>query len=74
MYYEQYLTMWEDTGLLLGVSLAAIVTITFCLLGFDVFSTACVSAIIGMVLVDLMGMMYWWVDTFLKKRNLLLFF
>ena len=32
-YYEQYLTMWDDTLLSLGVSLAAIFGVTFLLLG-----------------------------------------
>ncbi len=60
VYYEQYLTMWEDTGFLLGVSMAAIVSVTFVFAGFSIRSTAVITIVIIMVLVNLMGMMYWW--------------
>ena len=62
VYYEQYLTMWEDTWFLLGISLAAVVSVVTCLLGFDVSSVAAVTAIVVMVLVDEMGLMYWCAD------------
>jgi len=39
VFYEQYLTMWTDTLQSLGVSLAAIFLVTFCLMGFDLSSS-----------------------------------
>lgn len=35
VFYEQYLTMWEDTLKSLGVSLLAIFVVTYILMGFD---------------------------------------
>ena len=35
VFYEQYLTMWEDTLQSLGISLLAIFVVTYILMGFD---------------------------------------
>ncbi|XP_022252090.1 Niemann-Pick C1 protein-like isoform X2 [Limulus polyphemus] len=60
VFYEQYLTMWPDTLKSLGFSLAAIFVVTFLLLGLDFFSSAIVVITIVMIIINLMGMMYWW--------------
>jgi len=60
VFYEQYLTMWEDTLRSLGISLLAIFIVTYLLMGLDVRSSIIVVLIIVMILVNLGGMMYWW--------------
>ncbi|KAK3857102.1 hypothetical protein Pcinc_036625 [Petrolisthes cinctipes] len=59
VYYEQYLTMWEDTWISLGISLASVFAVT-CLLTFDFISATIILVTISMILFDMMGMMYWW--------------
>lgn len=58
VYYEQELTIWHDTFERLGYSLAAIFVVTFVLMGFDVLSTLIISATIVMIMINLMGFMY----------------
>ena len=60
VFYEQYLTMWEDTLRSLGISLLAIFIVTYLLMGLDVRSSVIIVLIIVMILVNLGGMMYWW--------------
>ena len=60
VYYEQYLTMWEETIFSLGISLLAVFIVTFLLLGLDIMSSLIILLIIVMILIDLMGLMYWW--------------
>ena len=60
VFYEQYLTMWEDTLRSLGISLLAIFIVTYLLMGLDVRSSIIIVLIIVMILVNLGGMMYWW--------------
>ncbi|KAK3578412.1 hypothetical protein CHS0354_035612 [Potamilus streckersoni] len=60
VFYEQYLTIVNDTLLNLGVCLAAIFVVTVILLGFDFYSGFLVLTTILMILVDIMGMMYLW--------------
>ena len=60
VFYEQYLTMWEDTLKSLGVSLLAIFVVTFFMLGLDLVSSIISLVVILMILVNLGGMMYWW--------------
>lgn len=60
VFYEQYLTMWEDTLKSLGISLAAIFVVTFFMLGLDLVSSIISLIVILMILINLGGMMYWW--------------
>ncbi|CAN8027040.1 unnamed protein product, partial [Ixodes persulcatus] len=60
VFYEQYLTMWPDTFKNLALSLGAIFVVTFVLLGLDFVSAAVVTFTITMIIVNLMGLMYWW--------------
>lgn len=60
VFYEQYLTMWPDTFKNLALSLGAIFAVTFVLLGLDFVSALVVTFTIVMIIVNLMGLMYWW--------------
>ena len=60
VFYEQYLTIWEDTLTSLGISLLAIFLVTFFLMGLDLRSSLIVIVTITMILVNLGGLMYWW--------------
>ncbi|KAK0066303.1 Niemann-Pick C1 protein [Biomphalaria pfeifferi] len=60
VFYEQYLTIVMDAILNMVYCLAAILVITFILLGFDLYSSIVVVLTIVMILVDLMGMMHLW--------------
>lgn len=60
VFYEQYLTMWPDTFKNLALSLGAIFVVTFTLLGLDFVSALVVTFTILMIIVNLMGLMYWW--------------
>jgi len=60
VFYEQYLTMWEDTLRSLGISLASIFLVTFVLMGFDLVSSVIILFIIILILLNLGALMYWW--------------
>ncbi|XP_069548356.1 NPC intracellular cholesterol transporter 1 [Brachyistius frenatus] len=60
VFYEQYLTIAYDTALNLGVSLAAVFVVTTVLLGFELWSAMMVSITIGMILVNMFGVMWLW--------------
>lgn len=60
VFYEQYLTMWEDTTRQLGISLAAIFVVTFVLMGLDLVSSIIILLVIMLILVNLGALMYWW--------------
>ncbi|UYV74728.1 NPC1 [Cordylochernes scorpioides] len=60
VFYEQYLTIWSDTLKGIGMSIGAILAVTLIMTGFDfeiaIFNTLTILSII----VNLMGLMYWW--------------
>jgi len=60
VFYEQYLTIWNDTFQSLGLSLAAVFVATLVVTGFDVWSSVIVLVLVTMVVVNLGGLMYWW--------------
>jgi len=60
VFYEQYLTIWNDTFQSLGLSLAAVFVATLVLTGFDVWSALIVLVMVALVVVNLGGLMYWW--------------
>lgn len=60
VFYEQYLTVVEDTAFNLGVCLTAIFLVTFVFLGFNLGSAVVVLVTIVMITVDILGMMYMW--------------
>ncbi|KAG0727530.1 NPC intracellular cholesterol transporter 1 [Chionoecetes opilio] len=59
VYYEQYLTMWRDTGISLAISVSSVFAVTL-LLTFDISSSLIILATISMIAADMMGFMYWW--------------
>jgi Niemann-Pick C1 protein len=59
VFYEQYLTIWEDTLRQLGFSLLAIFIVTFFMMGLDFVSAFINLLVIVMILINLGGMMYW---------------
>ncbi|XP_076437724.1 NPC intracellular cholesterol transporter 1-like [Babylonia areolata] len=60
VFYEQYLTIVHDTVVNLAICLSAILVVTFTLLGCDLHSALLVIVTIGMILGDLLGLMYFW--------------
>jgi Niemann-Pick C1 protein len=60
VFYEQYLTMWEDTLRSLGISVLAIFLVTFILMDLDLISSWIIIINIICIIVNLGGLMYWW--------------
>ena len=60
VYYEQYLTIWKDTITNLVITISAIFVVTFIFLGFDLISSLIIITTIVAIVVDLMGVMFWW--------------
>lgn len=60
VFYEQYLTMWEDTLQSLAISLLTVFVVSVILSGLDFLSSLVVIATITMILINLGGLMYWW--------------
>ncbi|XP_061452973.1 NPC intracellular cholesterol transporter 1 [Rhineura floridana] len=60
IFYEQYITIVNDTILNLSVSLGAIFLVTTVLLGFEVWAAIVVSLTIAMILVNMFGVMWLW--------------
>ncbi|KAG0411217.1 hypothetical protein HPB47_011648, partial [Ixodes persulcatus] len=60
VFYEQYLTIVYEALLHLGISVVGIFVITFLLLDLDLHAAAVVCLTILMILVDLLGIMYFW--------------
>lgn len=59
VFYEQYLTMWPDTLKSLGISILAILIVTFILMG-SLRSSLAVVITITMIIINIGGMMYFW--------------
>ncbi|XP_066944874.1 NPC intracellular cholesterol transporter 1-like isoform X2 [Macrobrachium rosenbergii] len=60
VFYEQYLTMWEDLGKSLGISLLTVFIVSIVLSGLEIMSSFIVVTTILMILINLGGLMYWW--------------
>lgn len=60
VFYEQYLTIVEDTIKNLSICIAAIFVVTFVLLGFDIISAFLVVLTITMIVIDILGLMALW--------------
>ena len=54
---------WEDTLRSLGISLISIFVVTFFMMGLDFTSSFISLIVIMMILINLCGMMYWYVDS-----------
>jgi Niemann-Pick C1 protein len=60
VYYEQYLTIWRDTVVSLSISFVTIFVISFFLMGFNVGSALVIILTIFMIVMDLIGLLYFW--------------
>merc|ERR1719154_996412 len=60
VYYEQYLTMWENTMRSLGICLVAVFIVMEVLTGLRVWLSLLTMLTIFMILVNMIGMMSWW--------------
>lgn len=60
MFYEQYLTIWQDATMQLILTLFAIFLCTFILLSFDLFTALIVTVLIAIIIIDMVGIMYLW--------------
>lgn len=60
VFYEQYLTIIDDTIFNLCVSLGAIFLVTVVLLGCELWSAVIMCVTIAMILVNMFGVMWLW--------------
>ena len=60
VFYEQYLTVIDDTIFNLGVSLGAIFLVTVVLMGRELWATVIMCVTIAMILVNMFGVMWLW--------------
>lgn len=60
VYYEQYLTIWKDALISLGLSLAAIFVVTFIITGLDIISAIIVVFMVFLILLNMGGLMWVW--------------
>ncbi|XP_055914958.1 NPC intracellular cholesterol transporter 1 homolog 1b [Eupeodes corollae] len=60
VFYEQYLTIWDDTIYSLGLSLVAVFLVTFIITGFDIISSLMVLLMVLLILINMGGMMWAW--------------
>ncbi|XP_071646320.1 NPC intracellular cholesterol transporter 1 homolog 1b [Temnothorax longispinosus] len=60
VFYEQYLTIWQETLSSISLSIAVIFVVTLFLTGLSLFSALIVVLTVLMIIIDLAGLMYWW--------------
>lgn len=60
VFYEQYLTIWQQTFRNLSISMATIFIVTYLLLGCDLYISSVVIGTIASIIINLMGLMYFW--------------
>jgi Niemann-Pick C1 protein len=60
VFYEQYLTMWPDTARSIALSIFAVFVVMYLFLGLDLHSAFIIGFTIFMIIINLLGMMYWW--------------
>ncbi|XP_032518509.2 NPC intracellular cholesterol transporter 1 homolog 1b-like [Danaus plexippus] len=60
VYYEQYLTIWEDAFASIGFSLLGALFINFLVTGFNFLTTGALLLNVIMIVVELMGVMFIW--------------
>lgn len=60
VFYEQYLTIVDDTIFNLSVSLGAIFLVTLVLLGCELWATVIMCGTIAMILINMFGVMWLW--------------
>lgn len=60
IYYEQYLTIWQDALFSLAMSLFAIFVVTLFITAFDLISALLVTGMVLLILINMCGMMWIW--------------
>lgn len=60
VFYEQYLTIWKDALISLGLSLAAVFVVTFIVTGLDIMSALIVVCMVFLILLNMGGLMWLW--------------
>ncbi|XP_045599386.1 NPC intracellular cholesterol transporter 1 [Procambarus clarkii] len=60
VFYEQYLSIWEDTVRMLGISVAAVFFITLIMMGFDFSSSVIIMVMVVLIITNMGGLMYLW--------------
>lgn len=60
VFYEQYLTIWNDTLISMGISLSVIFVATFILTGFDIISAILVAFMVTVIVVNMGGLLWIW--------------
>ncbi|KAF8767940.1 NPC intracellular cholesterol transporter 1 like protein [Argiope bruennichi] len=60
VFYEQFLTQWPDTLRSLSLSIIAVFLTTFLLLGLDFHSAVMITVTVITIVINIMGLMYWW--------------
>lgn len=60
IFYEQYLTIWDDAVFSLGISLLAIFLVTFIITGLDIISALFLLFMVLIILINMCGMMWAW--------------
>ncbi|XP_034940743.1 NPC intracellular cholesterol transporter 1 homolog 1b-like [Chelonus insularis] len=60
VFYEQYLNIWIATIESLGLSLLVVFGVTYLLTGFSIFSAIIILLTVTMILINMVGLMYWW--------------
>jgi Niemann-Pick C1 protein len=63
-YFEQYLSIWTDALESLGLSLLVVFVVAFLISGFDIFTACVILFVVFMIIVDMMGIMYFWSISF----------
>lgn len=59
-FYEQYLTIWQQVIRNLAISMMTIFVVSYLLLGCDLYISLVILGTIGCIVIDLMGLMYFW--------------
>ncbi|XP_015837942.1 NPC intracellular cholesterol transporter 1 homolog 1b isoform X2 [Tribolium castaneum] len=59
-YFEQYLTIWEDALESLGLSLLVVFVVAFAISGLNLFAACTTLIVVLMIVIDMMGLMYFW--------------
>lgn len=60
VFYEQYLTIIEDSIVHVSICLAVVFVVTFFLLGFDFWSATIIIFVIFMIMASIIGLMALW--------------
>uniref|UniRef100_W8BF01 Niemann-Pick C1 protein n=1 Tax=Ceratitis capitata TaxID=7213 RepID=W8BF01_CERCA len=60
VFYEQYLTIWDDTLFSLGIAILTIFLVTLLITGLDLPSSLMVTFMVLIILINMLGMMWAW--------------